>query len=80
MHYSLHAKIDTNRRQLDTPLSISYTFTDFYGVNMREYAEVAEFNDFSLKFNADGMLEYDAKAMGWASAVAHYNSTTFVLQ
>lgn len=55
---------------------ISYTFTDFYAVNMREYAG-CQFSDFSLKFNADGMLEYDAKAMGWASAVASQPTPSF---
>ena len=45
---------------------ISYTLTDFYAVDVREYPG-CQFSDFSLKFNADGMLEYDAKTTGWLS-------------
>lgn len=49
---------------------ISYTLTDFYAVDVREYPG-CQFSDFSLKFNADGLLEYDAKTTGWLS-----NTTT----
>ena len=45
---------------------ISYTLTDFYAVDVRSYPG-CQFSDFSLKFNADGMLEYDSKTTGWAS-------------
>ena len=45
---------------------ISYTLTDFYAVNVRQYPG-CQFSDFSLRFNADGMLEYDAKTTGWIS-------------
>lgn len=45
---------------------ISYTLTDFYAVEVREYPG-CQFSDFSLKFNADGLLEYDAKTTGWLS-------------
>lgn len=45
---------------------ISYTLTDFYAVDVREYAGI-QFHDMSLKFNADGLLEYDAKGTGWLS-------------
>lgn len=45
---------------------ISYTLTDFYAVNVREYPG-CQFSDFSLRFNADGMLEYDAKTTGFLS-------------
>lgn len=55
---------------------ISYTLTDFYAANVREYAGM-QFHDFSLKFNADGMLEYDAKATGYASAVASTPTPSF---
>jgi hypothetical protein len=41
--------------------------TDFYAVNVRSYPG-CQFSDFSLKFNADGMLEYDTKTTGWASS------------
>jgi hypothetical protein len=46
---------------------ISYTLTDFYAVNVRQYPG-CQFSDFSLKFNADGMLEYDTKSTGWQSS------------
>jgi hypothetical protein len=45
---------------------ISYTLTDFYAVDVRSYPG-CQFSDFSLKFNADGMLEYDAKSTGFQS-------------
>jgi hypothetical protein len=46
---------------------ISYTLTDFYTADVRSYPG-CQFSDFSLKFNADGMLEYDTKTTGWASS------------
>jgi len=46
---------------------ISYTMTDFYAVGVRRFPG-CQFSDFSLKFNADGMLEYDTKATGWVSS------------
>jgi Phage tail tube protein len=46
---------------------ISYTLTDFYAVNVRRFPG-CQFSDFSLKFNADGMLEFDTKATGWSSS------------
>lgn len=49
---------------------ISYTMTDFYAVNVRQFPG-CQFSDFSLKFNADGMLEFDTKSTGFAS-----NTTT----
>lgn len=45
---------------------ISYTLTDFYAVDVRQYPG-CQFSDFSLRFNADGMLEYDSKSTGWQS-------------
>jgi hypothetical protein len=45
---------------------ISYTLTDFYAVDVRSYPG-CQFSDFSLKFNADGMLEYDTKSTGFQS-------------
>ena len=44
----------------------SYTLTDFSAVDVRNYPGV-QFHDFSLKFSADGLLEYDAKGTGWLS-------------
>lgn len=55
---------------------ISYTLTDFYAAECRAYAGI-QFHDFSLKFNADGMLEYDTKATGWASASAATPTPSF---
>ena len=46
---------------------ISYTLTDFYAVDVRQYPG-CQFSSFSLKFNADGMLEYDAKSTGYSSS------------
>jgi len=54
----------------------SYTLTDFYAADVRSYPGI-QFHDFSLKFNADGMLEYDAKATGWASEVVATPTPSF---
>jgi hypothetical protein len=55
---------------------ISYTLTDFYAVDVRSYPG-CQFSDFSLKFNADGMLEYDTKTTGWASETVSDPTPTF---
>jgi hypothetical protein len=55
---------------------ISYTLTDFFAVDTREFPG-QQFSDFSLKFNADGLLEYDATAAGWASASTTAPSPSF---
>lgn len=55
---------------------ISYTLTDFYAVDVRSYPG-CQFSDFSLKFNADGMLEYDAKSTGFASEVVSEPTPSF---
>lgn len=55
---------------------ISYTLTDFYAVDVRSYPG-CQFSDFSLKFNADGMLEYDTKTTGWASSLVADPTPTF---
>jgi hypothetical protein len=47
----------------------SFTFVDFNGVNARAYAG-CQISDLTLNFSADGLLEYDAKATGFGSAVA----------
>jgi hypothetical protein len=54
----------------------SYTLTDFYAAAVRAYPG-CQFSDFTLKFNADGMLEYDTKVTGWASATATTPTPTF---
>jgi len=55
---------------------ISYTLTDFYAANVREYPG-CQFSDFSLKFNADGMLEFDTKTTGWLSATTTAPTPSF---
>jgi len=55
---------------------LSYTITDFYAAAVRAYPGL-QFTDFSLKFNADGMLEYDAKTTGFISASASTPTPTF---
>jgi hypothetical protein len=55
---------------------ISYTMTDFYAVNVRRFPG-CQFSDFTLKFNADGMLEYDAKTTGWSSGTTTDPTPTF---
>ena len=54
----------------------SLTFTDFYAANVRAYAGVS-IHDFTLSFSADGLLDYDAKGTGWASATASTPTPTF---
>ena len=54
----------------------SFTMTDFYAANVRAYAG-QQFHDFSLKFTAEGLLEYDAKATGWLSATASTPTPSF---
>jgi hypothetical protein len=55
---------------------ISYTLTDFYAADVRSYPG-CQFSDFSLKFNADGMLEYDTKTTGFASSAVSDPTPTF---
>jgi len=55
---------------------ISYTITDFYSANTRQYPGV-QFTDFGLTFNADGMLEYVAKGMGFPSATTTAPTPSF---
>jgi hypothetical protein len=55
---------------------ISYTLTDFYAAAVRAYPG-CQFSDFTLKFNADGMLEFDTKTTGWASATASTPTPSF---
>jgi len=54
----------------------SYTITDFYSAAVRAYPGLT-FSDFSLKFNAEGLLEYDAKSTGWISAAASTPTPSF---
>lgn len=55
---------------------LSYTLTDFYAAAVRSYPG-CQFTDFSLKFSADGLLQYDTKATGWASSTVSAPTPTF---
>jgi len=54
----------------------AYTILDYYGANVRTWAG-HQFHDFSLKWNADGLLEYDAKSTGWQSATVATPTPSF---
>lgn len=54
----------------------AFTLTDFYAANVRAYPGI-QFHDFSMKFTADGLLDYDAKGTGWLSSAASTPSPTF---
>jgi hypothetical protein len=57
----------------------AYTLTDFYSANVRAYSAM-QFHDLDLKFSAEGLLEYDAKATGFVSTVASTPTPTFTTQ
>ena len=54
----------------------SFTFTDFYAAAVRQYGG-CQVHDLSLKFSSDGLLEFDAKATGWASATTTAPTPSF---
>lgn len=54
----------------------SFTFTDFYAADVRAYPG-CQIHDFSLKFTAEGLLDYDAKATGWSSSTASTPTPSF---
>lgn len=54
----------------------SFTLTDFYGITTRAYAG-CQISDLTLNFAADGLLEYDAKAVGFAGATTTLPTPTF---
>lgn len=54
----------------------SLTFTDFYAANVRAYAGQS-LHDFTLSFSSEGLLDYDAKSTGWASATASTPTPSF---
>jgi len=54
----------------------AFTLTDFYAANVRAYPGI-QISDMTLKFTADGLLDYDAKAMGWLSQTASTPTPTF---
>lgn len=59
-----------------TGQATSYTLTDFNAYNAREFAGM-QFGEIGLKFSADGLLEYDAKATGFASATTTTPTPSF---
>jgi hypothetical protein len=54
----------------------AFTLTDFYAANVRAYAG-CQIHDFGFTFTADGLLDYDAKATGFASATAATPTPSF---
>ena len=54
----------------------SVTFTDFYAANVRAYSGQS-IHDFTLSFTSEGLLDYDAKSTGWASATASTPTPSF---
>lgn len=54
----------------------AFTLTDYYAANVRAYPGI-QFHDCSLKFTADGLLEYDAKGTGWLSQTASTPTPSF---
>jgi hypothetical protein len=57
----------------------AYTITDFYAANVRSFPGM-QFHDFDFKFSAEGLLDYDAKATGWASSVPSTPTPSFTTQ
>jgi hypothetical protein len=55
---------------------LSYTLTDFYAADVRAYSGI-QIHDFTLNFSADGLLAYDAKGTGFASASAATPTPSF---
>lgn len=55
---------------------VSYTISDFYTANTRQFAGF-QVTDFGLTFNADGMLEYTVKGMGFPSATTSAPTPSF---
>ena len=54
----------------------SLTITDFYSAGNRQYPG-CQVTDFGLTFNADGMLEYTAKLMGYPSITSSAATPSF---
>jgi Phage tail tube protein len=54
----------------------AFTLLDYYGANVRTFTG-QQFHDFTLKWNADGLLEYDAKSTGYKSATASTPTPSF---
>lgn len=54
----------------------SFTLTDFYAANVRAYPGI-QINNVNFKFTSDGLLDYDAKGMGWLSSTASTPTPSF---
>lgn len=54
----------------------AFTLTDFYSANVRAYPG-CQIHDVSIKFTAEGLLDYDVKATGWSSATASTPTPSF---
>ena len=54
----------------------AFTLTDYYAANVRAYAG-CQVHDVSLKFTADGLLDYDAKCTGYLSTTASTPTPSF---
>jgi len=54
----------------------AFTLTDYYAANVRAYAGI-QIHEQSLKLTADGLLDYDAKGTGFASATASTPTPSF---
>jgi hypothetical protein len=63
-----------------TGQATSYSYTDYYSMSgassARQYAG-CQLESVDVKFNADGMLEYDAKALGFASTTVTNPTPSF---
>ena len=74
--YTHTISLENNNTTAADAQPTSYTLTDFYSANVRAYPGTM-FHDFSLKFNSEGLLEYDAKGTGWISATATTPTPSF---
>jgi hypothetical protein len=54
----------------------AFTLTDFYAADVRSYPG-CQVHDLTLNFSADGLMEFDAKATGWASEVVSTPTPSF---
>lgn len=54
----------------------AFTLTDYYAANVRSYPG-QQIHDLSLNFSADGLMEFDAKATGWASSTVSTPTPSF---
>lgn len=54
----------------------AFTLTDFYAANVRSYPG-CQIHDLTLNFSADGLMEFDAKATGWASETVSTPTPSF---